>query len=99
MCRLVLSTRRYDIDHVHVNPTINESESSQFNQSVPRKTLEGLLATPEEGLFVVLAKVVDLYHVEKCWYALCRCGRLMNQGTGLYVCGQCNLTNFNISCK
>ncbi|XP_039688315.1 replication protein A 70 kDa DNA-binding subunit C [Medicago truncatula] len=96
---LVLSLRRYDIDRVHVNPSINEFESSQFNRSFPRKTLEGLLATPEEGLFVVLAKVVDLYHVEKCWYALCRCGRLMNQGTGLYVCGQCNLTNFNISCK
>jgi hypothetical protein len=98
MCRLVLSARRYDINRIHVTPSINESESSHINRIVPRKTLEGLLATLEEGLFVVLTKVVALYHVEKCWYALCCCDRLMNQGTCLYVCGQFNLTNFNISC-
>jgi hypothetical protein len=80
---LVLPRRRHVIDSIYVTPAIDLQANSGFNRIVPRKTLEGLMETTEDGLFVVCAKIVGLYHVDKC----------------LYLCGHCNRTSFNISCK
>jgi hypothetical protein len=95
----VLPGNKYVVEHVEVAHQLNLPANSHFNRIVPRKTVEELLTTPEDGLFVLCARVVGCFHVDKCWFALCRCGRMMNQENGAYLCGSCNLTRFNICCK
>jgi hypothetical protein len=62
----VLSENRYVVEHVEVSHQLNLPMNSHFNRIVPRKTVEELLTTPEEGLFVLCAKVVRCFHVDKC---------------------------------
>jgi ribosomal protein S27AE len=50
-------------------------------------------------LFVVQARIVSCFQVEKIWYPLCGCGLVMIEKNDLFVCGTCNLTTFNASIK
>jgi len=82
----------------HSYPVIAPHDS-EFNNFVPRKSVYELVHTVEDGLFVVLARIVSCFQVEKIWYPLCGCESVMTEKNGLFVCGKCNLSTFNASIK
>jgi hypothetical protein len=99
VCRLVLSGKKCPLNRVHDAPPVVRSDHSQFDGVVPTKSIAQLIHAREDGLFVVCAMITGLYHIEKCWFPLCDCSRIMGQADGFYRCVRCNRTTFNVSAK
>ncbi|XP_057437330.1 uncharacterized protein LOC130729560 isoform X2 [Lotus japonicus] len=60
-----------------------------FMNTHPKKSISGLNETAEDGLFIVLGKVVGLLQDDLWWYFACKCHRAVTYDDGIYYCAGC----------
>ncbi|XP_057434300.1 uncharacterized protein LOC130726987 isoform X2 [Lotus japonicus] len=61
----------------------------EFLSHFPRKTIQELYSTAEEGIFIVLATRSDLLDGERWYYTSCRCHKSLTVEGGLSYCRGC----------
>lgn len=65
------------------------SLEEDFLLSYPKKTLEQLHDTFEDGVFVVYATIGGLVDHEDWWYPACKCHRNVSPDSGAFYCKGC----------
>ncbi|AES99245.1 replication factor A protein 1 [Medicago truncatula] len=65
------------------------SLEEDFLRTFPKKTLEQLHSTFEDGVFVVYATIGGLVDHEDWWYPACKCHRSVSADSGAFYCKGC----------
>lgn len=65
------------------------SLEEDFLRTYPKKTLEQLHGTFEDGVFVVYATIGGLVENEDWWYPACKCHRSVYADSGAFYCNGC----------
>lgn len=65
------------------------SIEDDFLTMYPKKTLSQLIASLEDGLFIVSATIDGLVDGEDWWYPACKCHRSVTPDSGAYYCKDC----------
>jgi len=65
------------------------SAEDDFLNIYPKKTLSQLIASLEDGLFIVSATIDGLVDGEDWWYPACKCHRSVTPDSGAYYCKDC----------
>ncbi|XP_057440670.1 replication protein A 70 kDa DNA-binding subunit C-like [Lotus japonicus] len=60
-----------------------------FVSNNPKKTIAELNESIEDGISIVLGKVVSLLQDDQWWYFACKCHKGVAYDDGLYYCGAC----------
>ncbi|KAJ1391441.1 hypothetical protein SESBI_36682 [Sesbania bispinosa] len=62
----------------------------EFLRLYPRKYVNELQITEEEGIFIVDATIVSVMNQEQWWYGACKCHKAVTPDSGLYYCSNCS---------
>ncbi|KAJ1383205.1 hypothetical protein SESBI_43577 [Sesbania bispinosa] len=63
--------------------------ADDFLRLHPRKTLNELQITEEDGIFIVHGTIVSVLKEEQWWYGACKCYKAVTPDGGLYYCSNC----------
>ncbi|KAJ1405253.1 hypothetical protein SESBI_26017 [Sesbania bispinosa] len=87
---------RHGIDLFAPMRTIEENIAQihpyeELMRRYPRKTISELHNTYEDGIFIVLASVVNILGNGQWWYEACKCNRVVTMEGDMYYCPSCDM--------
>ncbi|CAJ2662999.1 unnamed protein product [Trifolium pratense] len=95
--RLSNSGGVYSLIHGKHSNSVVVTDITPFDRFYPHKTVREFIDTQESGFFVLCARVVGIFHINKWWYPVCKCGNFLDIWVGCYFCVQCNIHVFCVS--
>ncbi|XP_045802201.1 uncharacterized protein LOC123895755 [Trifolium pratense] len=87
----------YSLIHGKHSNSVVVTDITPFDRFYPHKTVREFIDTQESGFFVLCARVVGIFHINKWWYPVCKCGNFLDIWVGCYFCVQCNIHVFCVS--